>query len=255
MDISLDAKITAALIGMIGIFITLIASTIAHNYQRNNESKRASREVLFYLLEIRYFILTSRINVNQLTTAYIKFFIERAKIQDIELKLETMDIPPYNEQIKEHLLKIIRHIKPKIDENLLERYDLSLQKLSADYPILAYRLKGKNMLDSVHEESQNHINRVKIFVNEETKNTSQLKNDNFFDEVITQSSNMGISVLNDDIILLAEHCGSKTTKECKNLLNAELISNYERLLQKCEPDIDKLISILKSNITQNQSTN
>lgn len=142
MIYGIDVKVIAAIIALFGVLLASALSAGAYFYKVRVESQKSTKKSLYYLLEIRYFILTSLFNPQKEAEAYIENYSEHISRKRIKLTRQDFE-DNLVDLIKAHFENIIITLKSKVENNLVLPYEESLLELSAINPVLAYSLKGR----------------------------------------------------------------------------------------------------------------
>jgi len=142
---------------IIGIVIGWILTQFAQWYKGRKEDNRIRKEVLYYLLEIRYTI--PRLNIMNLVDSLVDRIINQLP--------EQYRLPETRNEILKDLpaTPIVALLKSQVQEPFIEaekNYKLAVQKLSSVNPILAYKLSGKTTLLNYANYIIDHINTLPV---------------------------------------------------------------------------------------------
>ena len=85
MVYGIDVKVIAAIIAFLGVFLASVLSAGAYFYKVRVEAKISTKRSLYYLLEIRYFILTSLFDPEKETESYIEHYCKHLSAKGITL--------------------------------------------------------------------------------------------------------------------------------------------------------------------------
>lgn len=222
----LDVKVIAALIGISGILIAALISSFGYLFKTRVETKKSARKVLYLLLEIRYAILNSLFDPEDATKSYFEHFYKRFKDKGFPVGPSEIE-GPMQDIVQTHFKNIVSSMKTDIHEKLLAPFEEALLEFATVKPVLAYRLRGKEKLESVilhtNNYSQNYEEQISKEIDQDWLKEILFSN---FDDLKEKSISELISLLDEDITLLAKHCGAFDYRECKQvLLNKKIESN------------------------------
>jgi len=215
----MDPKITAALIGSFGIFLSASLAYVGFAYKSRLEIKRSARKVLFLLLEIRHETIRSMFDPKDAADKYFEYMSERMEEKGYPMG-DADSNNPLREVITTHFENMFSAMKVDIHTRLLEPFDDSLSEFSTINPVLAYRLRGKEKLEKLishtHTYEQNYKNEIE----------SQIKQTWLKDAIFNSTSDLKeetlaelVEDLDSDILILAKYCGFKDYRSSKKLLS------------------------------------
>nr|WP_312231895.1 hypothetical protein [Pseudomonas sp.] len=229
----MDTEIVIALIALGGVFVSAMLAAISYFYKKDFEVKRSGRRLLYFLLEIRYAVLVSMRNPNDIAERYMasckKIFIANGFAMDNEVLDKAMMA-----LIVGHLENLSAAVKVEIDDELIKSYEKELLEFSNINPVLAFKLRGKQRV-------QASINETSKYVSKLNETFSTLPQTMAFagpmsplaierrDEAL---SNL-MDSLDKEILELSAYCGRRDYRESKKLLNTSRDKEIE------SPDLEK----------------
>jgi hypothetical protein len=257
MIYGIDVKVIAAIIALFGVLLASALSAGAYFYKVRVDAQKSTKKSLYYLLEIRYFILTSLFDPKKETEAYIKHYSEH--ISRTEIKLTRQDFEDnLVDLIKAHFENIISTLKSKVENDLVLPYEESLLELSTINPVLAYSLKGREKLGELLSQTKNYTNSIpeNIEIPEGMEWLTNLVPD-ISTEMSEKAVEESLLQLEDDITALAKTCGRKTYKNTKEMLKKRLTfddkDTFSELDSYMDLVIEKMIEAYKSNMPKEEA--
>ncbi len=209
---------------------------------------------LYYLLEIRYFILTSLFNADKETALYIEHYSEHLTEKGIKLSKSDFD-DGLVDLIRGHFENIVSTIKTKAEADLIVPYEESLLELAGVNPVLSYSLKGKETLAKLISQANQYSTSVpdNIQLPEGMGWMNELVIE-ISNDVSEKSTEDSIAQLEDDILALAKTCGSKTYNDTIIVLENRLtLKNKDMFIELdsyMDQVIDKMMSAYKSQLPE-----
>ena len=254
MVYGIDVKVIAAIIAFLGVFLASVLSAGAYFYKVRAEAKKSSKKSLYYLLEIRYFILTSLFDPEKETESYIEHYCKHLSAKGITLTRQDFE-SSLIDLIRGHFENIISTLKPKAETDLVQPYEESLLELATINPVLSYSLKGREKLGKLLSQANSYSESVpdNIDIPEGMEWLTEVMFDlsNEMSEIAVEES---LSQLEEDITALAKTCGRQTYKNTKELLKKRLTFNdkgtFSELDIYMDHVIEKMISAYKSNVPE-----
>ncbi|WP_194868849.1 hypothetical protein [Pseudoalteromonas sp. PPB1] len=243
-----EVKIVAALIGVAGLVLAALMSSIGYLYRVRVESKRSARKVLYLLLEIRFSLNASLFNEKESTDAYLKYYLNRLNEQGVVITYEELAMQ-LRGIVESYFLNISKASKPDIAGRLLKHLEDALLELSQKSPVLAYRLTGKENLESIADVSSSYLNNTANEfadkIDEEWMKQVLLK----FSQETEQDALKKISgQLDGDIELLSKHCGWFERRRCKNVLAIKYGNFSDETFAELDDKIEKLFEMVKVKV-------
>ncbi len=251
MIFGIDVKVIAALIALFGVLLASALSAGAYFYKVRAEAKKSARKSLYYLLEIRYFILTSLFNPEKETELYLEHYSKHLTEKGIKLSKDDFE-EGLVDLIQGHFENIVSTIKTKAEVDLVKPYEESLLELAGVNPVLSYSLKGKEtlakLISQANQYSESVPNKIELPEGMEWMNDLVIEISNDMSDKATEDS---ISQLEEDIVALAKTCGTKTHKNTKVVLENRLTLNNKDMFIELDSYMDqvieKMISAAKSH--------
>ncbi|MDO6487909.1 hypothetical protein Q4503_09375 [Colwellia sp. 6_MG-2023] len=257
MIFGIDVKVIASLIALFGVLLASALSAGAYFYKVRAEAKKSARKSLYYLLEIRYFILTSLFNPERETELYLEHYCKHFTEKGIKLSKDDFD-EGLVDLIQGHFENIVSTIKTKAEVDLVKPYEESLLELAGVNPVLSYSLKGKEtlakLISQANQYSESVPNKIELPEGMEWMNDLVIEISNDMSDKAIEDS---ISQLEEDIIALAQTCGSKTHKNTKIVLeNRPSLNNKDMFIELDSymgQVIEKMMSAYRNQLPENQA--
>ncbi|MFC3150065.1 hypothetical protein ACFOEK_03415 [Litoribrevibacter euphylliae] len=237
----LDVKVIVALIGVCGILITALLSSFGYLFKTRVETKKSARKVLYLLLEIRYAIINSLFDPEDAAKAYFEHLFKRIKEKGIPVEPSEIE-GSMHDLVKTHFHNIISAMRTDIHENLLTPFEETLLDLATVKPVLAYRLRGKEKLEAVMSHTNNYLQSYEEKISEHIE--QEWLQEVLFsssDELKEENISELIALLDEDITLLAKHCGFIDYRECRQALQKKKIEPHEYDFSELDVFIDKIL--------------
>lgn len=254
MIYGIDVKIIAALIALFGVLLASTLSAGAYFYKVRVEAQKSTKKSLYYLLEIRYFILTSLFDPKKETEAYIDHYSEHLSAKGIKLTRQDFE-DTLVDLIRGHFENIMATLKTKVENELVQPYEDSLLELATINPVLAYSLKGREKLGELLSKAKNYSESVpeNIDIPEGMEWLTDLVPD-ISTEMSENAVEDSLSQLEADITALAKTCGRKTYKNTKEMLKKRLTfddkDTFSELDIYMDQVIQKMIEAYKSSMPE-----
>jgi hypothetical protein len=254
MIYGIDVKVIAALIALFGVFFASVLSAGAYFYKIRVESQKSTKKSLYYLLEIRYFILTSLFDPEKAAEAYIEHYCNHLSVKGIKLTRQDFE-SNLIDLIRGHFENIITTLKTKVENDLVQPYEDSLLELATINPVLAYSLKGREKLGELLSQAKNYSESVpeNIEIPEGMDWLTDLVPD-ISTEMSEKTMEESLSQLEDDITALAKTCGRKTYKNTKEMLKKRLTVDDKDIFFELDSYMDqvmeKMMAAYKSSLTE-----
>ena len=235
-----DVTVIASLIGVAGLAFAALLSSIGYFYRGRVESKRSARRVLYLLLEIRYAILASLFNAGKAKDEYIRHYIFRLKEKGIDADREDLDLK-IGALLEEHFSNLAKASRTYIEERLIQPFEEALSELSQISPVLAYRLRGKEKLGLIAKLNSSYLGAFKDgFINNIEEKWAKNAILDFAQEMESSAIKEMSESLDQEITILAKHCGWKDSHKCKDVLS----TRFGDLDKEIFAELDKLIDSL-----------
>jgi hypothetical protein len=257
MIYGIDVKVIAAVIALFGVFLASVLSAGAYFYKVRVEAQKSTKKSLYYLLEIRYFILTSLFDPEKATEAYLEHYSEHLSAKGIRLTRQDFE-DSLVDLIRGHFENIITTLKAKVENDLVQPYEESLLELATINPVLAYSLKGREKLGELLSQAKSYSESVPENINipEGMEWLTDMMPD-ISTEMSGKAVEESLSQLEDDITALAKTCGRHTYKNTKEMLKKRLAfddkDTFSELDSYMDHVIEKMIEAYKSSMPQEKS--
>ncbi|MCH1930486.1 hypothetical protein L9G16_09860 [Shewanella sp. A25] len=222
-----DVKFITAIFGIFGILLTTVISSVAYFYKAKVETKKSARKVLYFLLEIRYVIINTLFDPNKVAQNYLEHLRVMGKSKGLPIESSVFE-GEIKSMIANYFQSLASSMKPDIEEKLLAPYEAALLEFSTVNPVLAYSLKGKEKLEAFISQTKSYR---KLYESDVIDSIEQgwLKDFMFSSsDVVNQNANEQlIKMIDEDITLLAKHCGHRDYRDCKKVLKMKTIDFKE----------------------------
>lgn len=210
--------IDPAWVGFVGTAISALIAATAYAWKGWQERKRTARRVLYHLLEFHH--VASRLNA---TATFPERYLGQieSKILPKGSKLSPYDREQFLAQMRKMLLSVTNHLARLLTQQMTETYLKSLEELAKDKPVLAYRLKGAELVDiaSVLEGG--------LDVADTSKEPHDLRSDAFFQEVCNHFQSSFILNLEGRCRMVAFSCSLWTYLQTRHVLRQKSKHNEE----------------------------
>lgn len=237
---NLDVKIIAVLIG---ILLTVIISVCGYFYKSHDERKKSARKTLYFLLEIRYFIITSLFDPKEQTELLLKTLVLKLNERDFQCTIEELP-KPLNNHIYQLINNIITSLREELITNLIQPYEENLIELSSINPVLAYTLRGRHKIEKLISHTAEYTQDL-AYVFETSDDENQWFKEfveNSSTEILQKAKDDALNDFNEDIMLLAKFCGKSTVKRIEILLAQTVTFNSKQALKELDVTIDAIVN-------------
>lgn len=138
----MEVQVVASLIGIFGVTLSALFSGFGYFFKIRTEKLRTTRQVLFYLLEFRAYVLASSVSPTELYEQYL----EQCQKYFDKKKIEGIAIPQQNRDLMlGYFSNLIEQITPELSESFIVEYEQTINSLAKENPVLAFQLRGKDM--------------------------------------------------------------------------------------------------------------
>lgn len=228
MLVELDVKF----FGILGTTLSALFAAWAYYAKIRYEHRRATRVVLYYVLELHH--VAAR--WNESTVKFPKAYLEKCNsiLKQRNLKLSESD----HQVIEVALSALLRQTAiGEIERSIKDMsapYLKALEDLSKENPILAFRLKGREGFDKPSRFVQDYADR------ESAKRTKESLEELNFLKVESEDFIRGIAAreLQNAVLLVAWNCGLWTYWKCKILMKNQ---HNQTALTELDADINDLL--------------
>lgn len=250
----MEKEIIIALIGLVGISLGAFLSGLGYFIKVRSERQKNKKTVLFYLLEIRQLIKSEYANSEEFSNNYFKAcenYLQNKGIADntsISISLK--------ELIKDHFAKIINATKPSIGINFISSFEKSVELLSQDNPVLAYKLKGRQDLKNILLVQNDYIEKFNTL--EEFHSEPEIIRSATSNHMIKLNHSVVEDLIKDidtDINLLAWNCGFLTWWKCRPILKETSKPEVEFESDEITKFFDEFLSVLANAANKYEETN
>lgn len=241
-----DPKIIIAIIGVVGIVLSALFSSIGYFYKLSIDRKKTTRKVLYLLLEIRSSITKSIFDPTLAADVFINRYIEKLNARGIKLKKTDFS----QEQLTfmaDHFKNIITSTKIDIESRLLKPFEDALFEMSSINPILAFKIRGKEQIENVIAHSQNYQKNIENYFSVE-KIPVSLRND------LKEQQEAAIKdfclTLDHDLLMLAKSCSICEYYKCRSVLKNGININNQYDFSDMDKCIDDMVDALIEEYTK-----
>lgn len=201
-------------VGILGTALSALIAALKYRAKVRHDTLRTTKAALFYLLEIRHFVLRLHQGNTTFPNEYISH-IERLLAKE-GVKLSDLDRANLVKSCKPVFRNFVNgHISSSLTE-LIKPYCQTLNELARDDPILAFYLKGKESLGKLINIAIDHMGQVvessKAELPVETSTALQAG----LEDVITE---FALNDLTNAVKKVAFKCGFLTYLRCILILN------------------------------------
>jgi hypothetical protein len=159
----MDAKIIAAIIGLLGLFIGSLLNGIGFFLRERYQRIRVVNQSIFYLLKL-FHINSALKNIDQMVSAYSKMLKEHPDTRE----LMAVDENTLNQYCNQFLASIINPIFQNVNEEFKQKFNESIFELSNVKPVVAYELSKTSYNEALSQEAMRILQNPNY-----TKNQSQ----------------------------------------------------------------------------------
>lgn len=238
---NMNVEVITSFIGIAGLALAAILSSLGYLYRGWVESKRSARKVLYLLLEIRYALGASLFNSEKASKEYINHYTKRLKEKGINVSKEEVEAQ-IAEIVKSHFSNLTEVSKTDIKERLLHPFEDALYNLSQVSPVLAYMLRGKEKLEAFAGINVSYLDSNKSMlvstIGEEWAKEAILEFVHEMEEEVLQKMSRN---LDEEIVLLSKHCGWLESYRCKKVLSTKFGEFDQEIFSELDKFIDKFI--------------
>jgi len=242
----LDIEVMTSLIGISGLALAAILSSIGYLYRGWSETKKSARKVLYILLEVRHALNASIFDSKKATEDYLNHYMSRLKEKGFNIDEEEINLKISN-IVREYFLNLSHSAKTDIEDRLLIPFENSLSDLSQSSPVLAYRLRGKEKLETLAKLNSSYLENIKVsFIDELKEDWIKKVMLEFSSDMEKEAINKIVNHLDEEIILLSRHCGWFESYRCKNVISVKYGKFDEEIFTELDSLIDRLIEKIES---------
>ena len=131
-------------VALLGTALSALVAALAYYGKARHERLRTTRTVLYYLLEMRYHFAVAEYGVSQLLEQYLEMIASTLKTNGVVL--QDSEREALNPVLK-HLFREVSAARvEELGKQIVEPYLRALAELARDDPVLAYRLRGREIL-------------------------------------------------------------------------------------------------------------
>ena len=145
--ICMDTKISAAIVGVLGLLLGSFLSGIGYFYRERYKKRRVINQNIFYLLKMLHIALALG-NINRIVDLYAKKLKEHPEVKG----LITVDEKTLIQLCNELLITLINSISQKVNEEFKQKFNDSIIELSNVKPVIAYELSKTSYTEALTQE-------------------------------------------------------------------------------------------------------
>lgn len=236
---------------LLGIIFASYFATIGYLLRWKHENKKCARRVLYLLLQIRLAVSKSLFDPDEATEAYIQHFLKLLKNRGISAQASVVT-PLMREKIQGHIQNVFELTRENIEGGLLQKYEQSLYELSAQNPVLAFQLQGKDKFEKLLNATKNY--------NQSYQADLKSSGDPVLTDVLSPALkkhepsmlNDVVEMLEEDLTLLSKYCGYRHYKACKKQIAYRPFVAGEYDFSELDGKILGLIDTISEHLNQQQ---
>lgn len=244
--------------GVIGIALAAIFSSFGYLYRGRIESKRSARKVLYLLLEIRYALTISLYDSHSATKDYISHFTKRLKEKEFDID-EAQVYTQIGSIVQNYFSNVAKTLKIDIVQSLVEPFENALSRLAEESPVLAYQLRGKEKIELLAQVNASYLDSEVLDTISMVDNELLQSLIKDFSTTVSKDSIQKIfQNLDEEIILLAKHCGWAEYFKCRKILltrtggiDNQVIEELDKML---DVFIEKIINLARNTNSQTENS-
>ena len=237
---------------LVGIIVAALLATGGYLLRWQHEYRKSARRALYLLLQIRNAAIDSIFSPADATDAYIDHLVSFFKEKGIPAARDDVTEDMKN-VISSHFQNLIDAIRQEIEGSTLEQYEKALYELSAQNPVLAYQLQGKEkfqkLLDVTRAYNDSILDKIESPLSEEVTASLESTITSFEPEVQKEV----IDLLDEDILKLSKYCSSYDHRRCKKQLISKPFKAKEYDFSDLDEIFTKFFVILAQTISQKKS--
>jgi len=237
---------------LVGIIVAALLATGGYLLRWQHEYRKSARRALYLLLQIRNAAIDSIFSPADATDAYIDHLVSFFKEKGIPASRDDVTEDMKN-VISSHFQNLIDAIRQEIEGSTLEQYEKALYELSAQNPVLAYQLQGKEkfqkLLDVTRAYNESILDKIESPLSEEVTDSLESTITSFEPEVQKEV----IDLLDEDILKLSKYCSSYDYRHCKKQLISKPFKAKEYDFSDLDEIFTKFFAILAQTISQKKS--
>ncbi|ENM5935917.1 hypothetical protein CTB58_003783 [Vibrio mimicus] len=237
---------------LVGIIVAALLATGGYLLRWQHEYRKSARRALYLLLQIRNAAIDSIFSPADATDAYIDHLVSFFKEKGIPASRDDVTEDMKN-VISSHFQNLIDAIRQEIEGSTLEQYEKALYELSAQNPVLAYQLQGKEkfqkLLDVTRAYNESILDKIESPLSEEVTASLESTITSFEPEVQKEV----IDLLDEDILKLSKYCSSYDYRRCKKQLISKPFKAKEYDFSDLDEIFTKFFVILAQTISQKKS--
>lgn len=232
-------------LALFGTALSALIAALAYYSKARHERLRTTRTVLYYLLEMRHHFAVAEYGLSHFPEQYLKMAIAALKVNGLALSEED------REALVPGLKLVIREISTtrveELGKQIVEPYLRVLAELARDDPVLAYSLKGREVLTRASTAIVQYVRVLGLL--EPPPDSAQVKDDlltdiDDFDRQMTLDSLAGASRQ------VAIHCGPMIYIRTRLAIRKQ---NQARLTLDTETGLNSILNKLAKRVIEHES--
>lgn len=137
-------------IAIVGATFSAVIAALAYYGKARHERLRTTRTVLYYLLEMRYHIAVAQYGIANFAEQYKEKV--KAVFRANNVVISEAELEPIAPMLRRCFNEMLTEQVGALETQMVEPYLRALTDLSRDDPLLAYRLKGREVLARASKE-------------------------------------------------------------------------------------------------------
>lgn len=230
----MDAKI----IGLLGTALSALIAALGYYAKTKHERQRATRTVLFYLLELHHLLSRIQFSVTQFPSEYAEKC--RSVLHKKGLPFTDVEAKVLGDALEPLVRQMALSEMDQLASEVVEPFTRTLAELSREDPLLAFQLKGK---ESITKASKLVRTFVPDGMNEGHGDAAHPITEAFLSNIDDFIRQITVNELASAIRSVAWRCGFFTLIKCYFLLRrASQMNLLSELDGQFLPIIDEIVS-------------
>lgn len=237
----MDAKT----LSILGTALSALIAAIGYYAKLRHERLRTTRTVLYHLLEMRYQLATAQ----YMTGGFLSDYLAACKevLGPENTQISSSEYEEIEKIGREHFRVFVVAQLEQLKDEVFKPYRDALEILAKDAPILAYRLKGKELFVAPTETSSRLLSlpaamRMGVVDRDDSEKNALM--DNLLEDIVREST---LEDINDAIRMVALDCGLLTYIQARILL-------WRSVHTKQSPAFTKMVDATLSKIIHQSSS-
>lgn len=237
-----DNKVVIALATIAG---SAIMGSIGYLIKSGNESRRAVRKVLYYLLEIRHGMASNYLDVEEEADRFITNATEKLAKKLGPTNGATLPID-MRETITDHFRNMFEASRAEINQEFIGPFHDALLELAQSHPILAFQMRGQEKYKEIFAlTNQYDLNVAQLYrvqieratISSAMQRQSKLSKRKVLDGIVSN--------LDADILRVAWASSGWDWVRCKLLLRRLGKKTHSVVVSDVDSAIDELVDVVQ----------